>query len=56
MARTKHHGQDNHIGHDYGSRYNCNKNYAACYGVDSRNKADSERRMEDKRLVREALQ
>lgn len=56
MSRTKHHGIDNHIGHDYGGRYNCNKGYGASYGKDSRDKADSERRMEDKRVVIEELQ
>lgn len=56
MSRTKHHGQDNHVGHDYGGRYKCNKSYGNAYGTEGRNKADKERREESKRAVEQGIQ
>ena len=57
MSRTTHHrGQkDRRNGHDYGGRYKCNESYNQNYGTDGRDRANSERRNEDKRLVRVAL-
>ena len=57
MSRTTHHRNQkhSHCGYDYGSKYKCNKNYAQSYGVDGRNRADSERRQQDKKVVADEL-
>lgn len=57
MTRTKHHRQQKykHQGHDYGAKYNCNKGYSCPYGKDGRDLADSERRNESKRIIKEEL-
>ena len=57
MSRTHHHKEQKytHVGHDYGARYKCNKSYGAAYGKDSRDRAHSELRAEDKEVVREEL-
>jgi len=57
MSRTKHHkGQKNqHNGHDYGSRYKCNKHYGAAYGKESRDIAHKEMREEGKEQIEDEL-
>ena len=57
MSRTRHHkGQKlRHSGHDYGGRYKCNKMYGQHYGVDGRDRADSERRNESKEIIRNQI-
>jgi len=57
VSRTNHHRNQKtqHLGHDYGSRYNCNRKYSQSYGKYGRDLADSERRNEDKLIVREEL-
>lgn len=57
MSRTRHHrNQKNaHLGHDYGSRYRCNKLYGQSYGKDGRDRANSERRIDDKSEVQSGL-
>lgn len=54
MSRTKHHkGQKNRrCGLDYGSKYKHNKGYCGGYGPDAKNAADSERRQQGKKIVR----
>ena len=50
MRRTNHHRnqKSNHCGYDQGGKYKHNKHYGGGYGVDGRNAADSERRMQSK--------
>lgn len=57
MSRTNHHRdqKNKHNGHEYGGRYKCNRCYGNSYGVHGRDKADSERRNQDKSIVREEL-
>lgn len=58
MSRTKHHKGQKHrrYGLDYGAKYNSNKGYGGGYGPKAKDAADSDRRQEDKRVVREELQ
>ena len=49
MSNTRHHGVDNHLGHDYSGKYKCNKQYAQGYGKDGRRRAAKERRADDKK-------
>lgn len=57
MSRTNHHRNQKtqHLGHDYGSRYNCNRKYTQSYGKYGRDLADSERRNESKVIVKDEL-
>ncbi len=58
MSNTHHHRKqrDRHLGHDYGSRVSCNKNYAQSYGKQGRKRAAEIRRMETKKIIREEIQ
>lgn len=55
MSRTKHHGQNNHAGHDYGARYKVNRHYGCAYGKHGRDLADKERRESGKKIIRAEL-
>ena len=55
MSRTRHHGNNNHIGHDYGSRFRCNKGYCAGYGKSARNEAHREMRADARAIVYSAM-
>lgn len=55
MSRTRHHGKDNHIGHDYGGRAKCNKSYNNAHGAYGRQRLHEELRIQDKEIVMEEL-
>lgn len=55
MSRTKHHKMQKHqhVGHDYGSRANCNKTYNNSYGTFGRKRLHKELRAEVRLLKNE---
>lgn len=57
MSRTRHHRNQKaaHCGYDYGGKYKNNKGYGGGYGVEGRNAADTERRVEGKKIVRNEI-
>jgi len=57
MSRTYHHRNQKtqHIGHDYGARYKCNRKFNQSYGKYGRALADSERRNVSKDMIRDEL-
>jgi hypothetical protein len=55
MGKTYHHGKDNHLGEDYGSKHKCNKLYNQAYGKYGRARLHEELRNEDKKMIRKYL-
>jgi hypothetical protein len=43
------------VGRDFGAKYKCDKGYGAGTGPHAKNLADSERRADSRRLIREEL-
>lgn len=57
MSRTRHHRQQRDVkrGWDYGSRYKCNRGYASPKGPAAKDRADSERRQQDRILCQVSM-
>ena len=57
MSRTRHHrNQDsNKCGLDFGAKYKCNKGYSGGCGTPAKNAANSDRRIDSKRIIKEQV-
>ena len=55
MSNTKHHNQNNHVGYDFGGRFNCNKHYSNGYGKYGRKLAHKEMRSDVRKIKHKAM-